>query len=308
MKTLNFKKLTVSALTIAMGAGLAGAISGTFAWYQYSTRATTAFVGTSIGTSRSLQVAVNSTDESKYKENYRIADTAAEIANDKLSPVTTGTGDQAKDGALNTLKGHPVYRSTDPANWKNAVMNADYVQFTLNFRVMDSVNGAAAAAQSGKTVYLKQIVIGMDGTENDTTDLYKAVRVHLAAGSTYALIGNTGASGNDSSLATNGQLDLNGDNAKDTAKVFEWDNDDTPLEYGAGTQSYYTPAGVACDDSDPYAVTGGFNFGVATPLVVTIFLEGWELLGSTPSADWSTEYLGEHFHVGMEFVTNAELQ
>ena len=52
MKTYNAKKVVVSVLALAMGAGIAGSISGSIAWYQYSTRTTAQLQGVSAGTDR----------------------------------------------------------------------------------------------------------------------------------------------------------------------------------------------------------------------------------------------------------------
>ena len=56
MKTQNKKKIVVSALAIAMGAALAGSISGSVAWYQYSTKAAAQIAGTSAGTIGELEI------------------------------------------------------------------------------------------------------------------------------------------------------------------------------------------------------------------------------------------------------------
>ena len=43
------KKIIVSALTLIAGFGLAGSVTSTIAWYQYSTRTNGALVGVSGG-------------------------------------------------------------------------------------------------------------------------------------------------------------------------------------------------------------------------------------------------------------------
>ena len=53
---LNKNKIIVSALALAIGTSLAGSISGTVAWYQYSTRANVAYVGEASGFSSNLQM------------------------------------------------------------------------------------------------------------------------------------------------------------------------------------------------------------------------------------------------------------
>ena len=56
MKTNLFSKVAVTMMTVALGAGVVGSISGTVAWFQYSTRSTVAFTGTSTHCTENLQV------------------------------------------------------------------------------------------------------------------------------------------------------------------------------------------------------------------------------------------------------------
>ena len=56
MKINTFKKLAVSTMAVAMGAALVGSISGSIAWYQYSTRSTVSYSGASAHCTESLQV------------------------------------------------------------------------------------------------------------------------------------------------------------------------------------------------------------------------------------------------------------
>ena len=45
MMKKNLSKVIVPTLAIAIGAAIAGSISGTVAWYQYSTRVNVAYLG-----------------------------------------------------------------------------------------------------------------------------------------------------------------------------------------------------------------------------------------------------------------------
>ena len=56
------KKLIISALSTGMGVSLVGAITGTVAWYQYSTRSTVSFVGTSLASSKNLLISFDNSD------------------------------------------------------------------------------------------------------------------------------------------------------------------------------------------------------------------------------------------------------
>ncbi len=53
---INSKKAVVATMAIAMAAGIAGSISGTVAWFQYNTRVTTEFTGTTAKCTEFLQV------------------------------------------------------------------------------------------------------------------------------------------------------------------------------------------------------------------------------------------------------------
>ena len=56
MKIKSLKKIAVSTMALAMGAALAGSISGTVAWYQYSTRSVVSYSGASAHCTENLQV------------------------------------------------------------------------------------------------------------------------------------------------------------------------------------------------------------------------------------------------------------
>ena len=119
MKTNNTKKIVVSVLALAMGAGLAGSISGSVAWYQYSTRATAQLQGVSTGTSRNLKVRIADGDYDQETGDWEQDLTSAMIntylgiggdgqpAALKLNPVTIQTTGNAKDAASNVHPGLP---------------------------------------------------------------------------------------------------------------------------------------------------------------------------------------------------------
>lgn len=56
MKINTFKKVAISTMALAMGAALVGSISGSVAWYQYSTRSTASYSGAAAHCTESLQV------------------------------------------------------------------------------------------------------------------------------------------------------------------------------------------------------------------------------------------------------------
>ena len=76
----NFKNIVVPALAIVAGASLAGSVAGSVAWYQYTTRTTAAYVGTSVSATRNLQIKVGSGDyktDLTNKDMTTISDSAA---------------------------------------------------------------------------------------------------------------------------------------------------------------------------------------------------------------------------------------
>ena len=58
---INNKKIIVSTLALAMGAALAGSISGTVAWYQYSTRAPAEFLGVAAHCTENIELRIKAT-------------------------------------------------------------------------------------------------------------------------------------------------------------------------------------------------------------------------------------------------------
>ena len=51
-------KITVGALAVAAVASLVGSVSGTLAWYQYSTRVSAAMIGTAAKCSENLKIRI----------------------------------------------------------------------------------------------------------------------------------------------------------------------------------------------------------------------------------------------------------
>ena len=82
MKTNLFSKVAVTMMTVALGAGIVGSISGTVAWFQYSTRSTVAFTGTSAHCTANLQIRVvkaGQGDEDGWKSDLVASDITAAL-------------------------------------------------------------------------------------------------------------------------------------------------------------------------------------------------------------------------------------
>ena len=104
---LDMKKIVVPALAICVGAAIAGSVSGTVAWYQYSTRASTAYLGTSAGTAGNLKLRIkgtNTASDEAWVNSLTKEDIAAYLAanhlGEKIIPITAG--DLGADEAIKT--------------------------------------------------------------------------------------------------------------------------------------------------------------------------------------------------------------
>lgn len=308
------KKLLVSAMSVAMAAGVVGSISGTVAWYQYSTKATMSLMATSIGCDQNLKIAVGgdtapALNSANWKNEITSTDITAATSNDltKFAPVTTGA--QAKDASLaTTLYNNPIYGVASMANWKAATKNDEYVQFNLWIVATEKNNGDTDPVPVNKAIGLSDVTIEKQSTA--TKDISDAVRVHLDWGNTAAkkvLIANP----TDGTLNTNGKLDLNGDGANDKELGYEWEASGSEITYGAGTQTWYQPSEVVgTEDAKTDAFTAAsVDFGTtgtaAFKVVVTVWLEGWQKLPSeAANAMWSAkDYAGEKFQLGLTFAS-----
>lgn len=339
---MNKQKIIVSTLALAMGAALAGSVSGTVAWFQYSTRAQATYIGSTAHCSEALEVQATKVgvaplaDAAKWVTELSDSDIAAVALDttnhlgDDIVPIST-TGDLAANAALPTydhdsdaetpavlsFTKNPIYQVQDAAKWGKATA-ANYVQFDLHFRVKD-INGANEVSYLAKNVYLTNLSIVSltnENADNSTDlDLYKAIRVHISDGTNHRLYAN-----GSTSTVTHGNLDLNNDGSADKTAAYAWEAAATTIDYGAGTQSTYNAAAanVLADDSDPYNITAN-NGGLGQTKVdnsegyykvtVTIWLEGWQELADPANADakvWEpATYIGKKFGVGMRFAVAA---
>ena len=291
MKTQNKKKIIVSTLALAMGAALAGSISGSVAWYQYSTRASAQLVGTSIGTMGQLQVKVGSGEYSDHAvESVR-----------SFRPISA-SGTTA--GALSYYD-HPVYQTPElPAMLDS---NKGYVDYQLYFKFEESIDGTTWSKKV-KNVYLTYFEIQNAGTN----DISSAVRVELIGSANKFLLSKAE---NGETTTTSGALDLNNNTKSDTDNWDCLDTSGNAITYINGSSaSYATQAHSAAKVtvSDPYDLETG-NSGkilVATkdsgdsdPLTVRVWLEGWALLGG--SANWTKDYIAQNFNINMQFACSA---
>ena len=91
MKISNTKTI-VAALIICSSAALAGSVSSSIAWYQYSTRATAIYLGASAGAKGSLKLRIKGTDT--WLSDLTYLDIADYLRNNNkgqlIVPITSG--------------------------------------------------------------------------------------------------------------------------------------------------------------------------------------------------------------------------
>ena len=224
MKLLNKNKIVVSALALAIGASLVGSVSGTIAWYQYSTRANVSFIGKSGGFSGNLQMRFVS--EATNDNAWRTRITWQEMNNElaatgyatKIVPMTFGGMDKeaaiSNDGYI-----QPRLGVASMSSWYSAA-KVNYAQFQLQLRYnsrdgVEEGDPAVDAKNVAKAVYLSKLLIQQDGGDAAAKgDLSNAIRVHIKTsdGTTTSnkLISKLGKD-----VVTSSRLDIDGDGKLD---------------------------------------------------------------------------------------------
>ena len=287
---INNKKIIVSTLALAMGAALAGSISGSVAWYQYSTRASAQVAGVSAGTARNLQI---SSDDGAHWSNH------VDLGSKKFRPVSYNAG---------TFYEHPVYKtaqqkavSTNELTASDSSKVVAYAEYNFVFKCED--NGA----QVVKDIYLSYLEIKHTGGDG-SKDITPAVRIAIDADNDF-LVSNAGGD-----TLTQGNLDIGGAVGIDKDG---WDANDVngnAVVYTTGAEKYTTvqPSAVVADTTDPYAfantsgrlMTATKASGNSVAVNVKIWLEGWQKFSD--SAVWDQEYINQNFAVNMQFACEAD--
>ena len=263
----NLSKVIVPTLAIAIGAAIAGSISGTVAWYQYSTRVNVAYLGTSAGTSGNLFLRIKGTDHWLTNLSHSaIADYLAdEGIGQKVQPITSGNMGEDDDlprvGGTGANANDPKFYKNPSREWEDvtspyskwlAADDSMYVTIPLELAYIERDGKAVAANKKDeefleKDVYLSDLLIQEDYSNKNNTDpsddkedLSTAVRVHIhsyrdddtsankSASTINRLISKDGGS-----ILTHGYLDLDG-GGLDT--VGDGDDDGAMYEFGENTQ------------------------------------------------------------------------
>lgn len=332
------RKIIIPAATLLIGVALAGSATSTIAWYQYSTKANVAYLGTSIGTTGNLRVRIvkqNNVD-ADWKSFISYDDVDTFLGSKKIAPVTPGK--LGKDEALPTPEDNKPFYANPVAGygpleqWIKAE-STSYVQIPLQFKFVetdgtkDGNGNYYIEKQVAKDLYLSDLLIQNDyqNSNNSKRDLSSAVRVHFEAyqaGSNAKV--NHLVSKDGGETATVGNLDL--DNIPGDDKTYTAADDGAQYGFGESPNqkgtliNYGAKEGVATEDNKQvsYKPSEIVNVkklgqtsdtdGVYLNVNVTIWLEGWQKLGKASDTDETKSSIWDYaktvdslFDVGMEF-------
>ena len=265
---INKVKFVVATLTACSIAALAGSVSSTIAWYQYSTRVSAVYLGASAGSKGNLKIRIKGTSEWINDLTYKdIADyLSAENKGQLVTPITSGpmNADDAiktdDNGEMvfyqNPDGGVPAQRvGYDNQSWKHA-NDSMYVSVPLELRFEFEQGGDISYLE--KDVYISNLIIQGDwkNHQSNKEDLSGAVRVHLSSyqsndqsqGHSATAI-NRLISKDGGTVLTEGYLDLNGDGDLDeyisgpSGANYDFGNEEQIIHhytaYGEGTQTSY---------------------------------------------------------------------
>lgn len=316
-------RLIVPALTLLAGLTLAGSISGTIAWYQYSTRANGAYLGMSGGTIGNLQLRLDGGEWlTRLTKNDIASYLAANNLGQKVQPITSG--DMDKDDALPAdFYRNPIAGKGEYSKWQKAD-ESNYVSLPLELRFVER-NGSGEN-NVAKDVYLSDLYIAADDANGTVKkDLSDAIRFHVASDDGVNQI-NRLISKNGGSIAVNGKLDLDGDGELDQAYTgnkygFGDGNQLVDVVYGEGNQVAYAAkvedgllvkANENDLDLDELELNGasksiGKTLASSSEYLkvnITIWIEGWQEFANSPI--WDADYIDSQFDIGFEFATDIE--
>lgn len=317
---MKMNKIIIPAAMLAVGVALVGSISSTLAWYQYSTKAQAAYIGTSVGQSENLEIKKKDGHWATNLPSSEVEKLAGADATPKnLIPVTpgiSGDGNLAKDAALPAIADFENSVETGVAGYgdQRGDITTNVVQFTLNIHYKKTDSQVSYEAKKLKLV---DLTIG-DSTANSQVnqgDLYKAIRVHFSAGESNRLYANNGVAADETiTTATSGNLDTDNSGAYDKALGYEWETQSQQnVVYGvADSQQVAYNTSYADNLNWEIGTLPATEEGLAVK--VTIWLEGWQKLTGLPahnaddngeqpkSAMWDPlKYVNKKFNVGMRF-------
>lgn len=203
MKKFSTAKLTFALLGIMTVACAAGSIGSTLAWYAYSTRAIAAYSGTSVASTKNLQIGIASdvqldnipssiqevvfqdqydSENNKFTNYYYFATTGTGLtydfiakyltakgyATNEMEPTTSGS--YATGSSNLSLKKSPnqsIHGNVTPAEKKN------YLKIPFVFRIMDENENYVA----NQELWLSNAIARANSSRDG--NMYKAIRIFV---------------------------------------------------------------------------------------------------------------------------------
>ena len=326
------KKIIIPAFTLLVGTALAGSVSSTVAWYQYSTKANVAYLGTSAGTIGNLKVRIkkaNQADNAGWGTFISYQDVNAyfnELSIEhKLAPITSGA--MGKDQKITQFYSNPVAGNGPLEKWTVAPTTS-YVQIPLQFKFVEMDGELDSSSQMVETLKEKDLYVSdlliQEDYANEKRDMSSAIRVHFDGyldGAEESAHRHRLASKLGGNTLTVGQLDLDGDGNPDK----EYSEAEKGAMYGFGGDSSTLAAmgtpinyGEVANQTDnnqvAYSVSSIVNQKLGTTsqnegeylnVLVTIWVEGWQQLTNSNSQESSIwdflPTINSKFDVGMQF-------
>ena len=300
------KKILVPVLSTVMGLSLIGGVSGAVAWYQFNSRVTTSFIGTSVADSGILQIGQMGTSGIEWGRD--VTETGSTNDN-KLLPVTFGVLDSTTNALPDEAYGYPEAGKPLYSQWTQATKGKEYVQYDVYLRAQQA-DGSDDSGYSlvAKDVYLSDIT--MDVVETAKASIGEALRIHIAVdgGKNFLIAQNT-----VTQLPLSGKMDLDGDGELDKVGGYAWETGRTN-DVIYGTQGTFQDAAGISEMECPRDANGDLTNTSAdnkilttkttgeTKVTITVWLEGWEKMGTAETAVWDAfKTAGASVHVGLTF-------
>lgn len=259
-------------MTSLVAVALAGSVTSTIAWYQYSTRANVAYLGSSAGTSGNLHLRIKGETNWTTQLSKTSVQTYLESAGYDLSlrqPVTPSLSNVSNKAEINfydpdlededeirepQFYANPIFGRDTYGKWITA-KKGHYVSFPLELRYVSRsqnvpvTSGVTSSSlipvgqepeNIAKDVYLSDLLI-QKAAENPVEptsggDISDAVRVHLHVEGASAAKDNFLISKNGGTTVTHGRLDIDGDGNLDRAypdnDIYGFDSELHDVVYG----------------------------------------------------------------------------
>ena len=242
------KKILIPVFASAMGLSVIGGVGGAVAWYQYNSKVTTSFIGTSVADTGVLQI---SEDGQNWKRDFTMMD------GKKLYPVTFGELETVsnKQNCLPSKaymypeagagEGYVNHKPADPnfPHWTEATEGTHYYQFSLYFKAFQTDETKDSGSRLvARPVYITDIIFNSLDSNGDpllAKFAQDALRIHVdVEGGTNKLFSNSART----DMALSGNLDLDGNGQDDAYHSTLWNS--KLADYGLH------PTGV--DAGEPY--------------------------------------------------------